>query len=324
MLAVPAHAKVNLALEIAGRRPDGYHDLVTVFATLDWHDVVLVTLQGGSAHDSVEVHGPTAHVAMAAPDALLARSAAEVRGLVVAAAAGATPDVARIAGSLDVRVHVEKRLPVAAGLGGGSADAAAVLRAGALEVERLLGIRIDGAALLEAAARLGADVPAVLVGGTTLARGRGEVLEALPGAPRLHLAVAIPAASSTAAVYAALTDEERRPDGRALRVAAALRAGRSPEAADCGSALEPPAARVSAELAASLAALRRDTGLRWALTGSGGAVFELAESAETAAAAAAAARRHGHPARACRTLPVPLAEPAAHPDGTPHRPTIAR
>ncbi|HET9051319.1 MAG TPA: hypothetical protein VFO60_06410 [Candidatus Dormibacteraeota bacterium] len=323
MLAVPAHAKVNLALEVVGRRPDGYHDLVTVFALLDWHDVVTVDLRHGSGADLVCMAGPTADPAMGAPGSLLSRTAAELRALAVSSAREGGPGLAGAAALLDVRIEVDKRLPVAAGLGGGSADVAAVLRAGAIEVHRLLGIRIAPRDLSDAGARLGADVPAVLAGGSTLARGRGEVLEPLPGAPRLHLAVAVAGPSSTAAVFGALTDAERCPDGRAARVASALARGRPPNPSECGSALEVPATRVSPALAAAISDLRRVTGLRWPMTGSGGAVFEIAGSAAEAALMAQAAAELGRRARACRSLPLALADPGGRPDPTIARPTIA-
>jgi 4-diphosphocytidyl-2-C-methyl-D-erythritol kinase len=297
MLAVPAYAKVNLALEVTGRRSDGFHDLVTVFATLDWHDLVSVELTDGTGTAHITVDGPTADPSMADPGSLLDRAAQAIRDLIPPARP-----------HLGIRIHVHKRLPVAAGLGGGSADAAAVLRACVAELTRR-GVTVAPSDLATAAARLGSDVPALLRGGVTRATGRGEILEPIPQAPRLHVSIAVAGASSTAAVYAALTERERHADGRARRVAADLAAGRPPNPADCGSALEPAAFRVNPELAVSLQNLRNATGLRWPLTGSGGAAFHLATDAREAEAAAAAARGLGLVARPCHTVTNPFPDP---------------
>jgi 4-diphosphocytidyl-2-C-methyl-D-erythritol kinase len=294
MLAVSAHAKVNLALEITGRRPDGYHDLVTVIATLDWHDLVCVEVCEGAGRTAVSVAGPTADPQMADAGSLVGRAAAALHDL--------------SGRRFDIVVAIEKRLPVAAGMGGGSADGAAVLRAGAAEIGRL-GVPISQGAASRAAEALGSDVPAVLHGGTAVARGRGELLIPLPGAPVLHLAVAVAGASSTPAVYAALTDDERRADGRAERVAGRLASGLAPQPDDCGSALEPAALRVDPRLAGALERLRSMTARRWHLTGTGGAAFHIAPSYAGAEAASAEARALGYPARACRTLTLPFVAP---------------
>src|ERR1700716_1422901 len=126
MLAVAAYAKVNLALEVTGRRTHGVHDLYPVCATLSWHDLVCMQIREGSGSTAISVDGATADPAMADGGSLLDRTAQAVRDLV-------PPARPRLA----IRVHVDKRLPIAAGLGGGSADAAAVLRAGVAELGRL-------------------------------------------------------------------------------------------------------------------------------------------------------------------------------------------
>ena len=297
MRAVPAHAKVNLALDVAGRRSDGFHDLVTVIAAIDWHDLVCVGVRRGEGRTGITVTGQTADPAMVAPSALIQRAAAALRRL---AEAEMGSDAAR----LDVTIAVDKRIPVAAGLGGGSADAAGVLRAGAAELATTLGVTVMPRKLAAAAAALGSDVPAQLAGGITLARGRGELLEPIVRAPRLHLAVAVVGACKTAAVYAALSDDERHDTGRAARLAATLAAGKPPRPRDYGSALESAARRLASGFAEALDSLRAATGMLWPLTGSGGAVFQPASDDIAAREAAAAARSHGFAARACRTLSV--------------------
>jgi 4-diphosphocytidyl-2-C-methyl-D-erythritol kinase len=329
MLVVPAHAKVNLALEVTGRRPDGWHDIDSVISAIDWHD--LVGVRAGPRRDAAAITlrltgpfaegipGDAGNLAHRAATALLTR-AGDPR--------------------LALDLWVCKLVPAAAGLGGGSADAAAVLRAGAA-LFAAHGVRLSAAELEAAAAELGSDVPAVLRGGTVRATARGDQLAGTP-APVLHLAIAVAGPSSTHATYQALTDDERQAAPRrtqqlaaALEEAAsareptALPAGAALESADrrashrlptslaqlrpqLGSALEPAACRASPGLADSLARLRALTPeVPWHLTGSGGAAFALAHDKATAGALADAARHAGFPARACRTLPHPHAAPTA-------------
>lgn len=288
-VVVPAYGKVNLALEVVGRRADGFHELRSVVVTIDWHDLVGVHLAARVGEPpGIELDGPTAQPEMASLDNLAAR-AAQVASELVAPPLGT------------LCVHLTKRLPVASGLGGGSADAAAILRAAAI-----LGGAGDAAKLLARAQALGSDVPATLHGGTLLMEGRGERLTPI-AAPGLHLAIAVAGASSTPAVYAALADAERRPDGRATRVVAALQAGRPPDATDLGSALEAAAGRVVPALAAALARLRAAIPEHhWHLTGSGGAAFAVAADAAAAERITARARALGLPARACRSIGAPL------------------
>lgn len=310
MLMVPAYAKVNLALEVTGRRADGWHDVATVIATVDWHDlagVAVLPLAETEAHAAaaqtvrLAVTGPFAEGVPAGPDNLAARAATRLLQL-----AGNPP--------LAFDITLRKEVPSAAGLGGGSADAAAILRAGA----RLLaahGAAIEADELPALAAELGSDVPALLAGGTLLATGRGELLTPLR-MPPLHLAIAVAGPSATAATYAALTDSERTARGSAASLAAALEAGAPLDEAHLGSALEPAACRAAPGLREALDRLRAITaaeGRTWHLTGSGGAAFTLAPDAATAAHLAAAARAAGFPARACRTVAARLGPIAPRP-----------
>ena len=154
MITELAHAKLNVFLRVLGRRPDGFHDVQTLVLPLDLADVVTIE---EAASTSVRVDGPYASALAEAGGESLCRRA-------VAAFADATGL------RTSVTVSLDKRIPVAAGLGGGSADAAAVLRALARMYE------IDVRALADAAMSLGADVPAVLHGGVVFAEGRGERL----------------------------------------------------------------------------------------------------------------------------------------------------
>lgn len=154
-LCEPAPAKVNLALHLRRRRDDGYHEIETVFAFTEFGDTLTVE----AATDlSLRVAGEFAGPAGAGPDNLVIRAAQALAG-----AAGIVPRAA---------LHLEKRIPVAAGLGGGSADAAAALRL----LNRFWGLDWPEARLVALAAGLGSDVPACVVSRTCLGRGRGEEL----------------------------------------------------------------------------------------------------------------------------------------------------
>lgn len=156
-----APAKVNLALHLRRRRDDGYHDLETVFAFTAFGDTLTVGEADGL---SLQVAGEFAGAAGQGPENLVMRAAKAL-----ADAAGIAPDAA---------LRLEKRIPVAAGLGGGSADAAAALRL----LNRFWGLGWPEARLVALAAGLGADVPACVVSRTCLGTGRGEALSPWPGA----------------------------------------------------------------------------------------------------------------------------------------------
>jgi 4-diphosphocytidyl-2-C-methyl-D-erythritol kinase len=160
-----AHAKVNVFLRVLGLREDGYHALESLVLPLSLADTVEVA---ESDRLDVEILG----------DASLAAAAQAGTGmnlgLMAALALAETAGVTRGA-----RIRITKRIPVAAGLGGGSADAAAVL----LALDELWGCGLGPEALIQVAERVGSDVPALVAGGPVLMRGRGEHVERVPVAP---------------------------------------------------------------------------------------------------------------------------------------------
>jgi 4-diphosphocytidyl-2-C-methyl-D-erythritol kinase len=176
-------------------------------------------------------------------------------------------------------ITLDKRLPIASGIGGGSADAAATLRA----LATLHGIKLDDAALMEIASSLGADVPACLVGRTTLGEGRGDALQllddSLAGTPLLLVNPGV--AVSTAAVFKAWDGIDRGPLAAGELIDRAL-ASRND--------LEPPARRLAPEIDAVLALLADAPGIRLSrMSGSGATCFALfAEAADRDAARDAA------------------------------------
>jgi 4-diphosphocytidyl-2-C-methyl-D-erythritol kinase len=264
-MQIHAPAKLNLCLYLGARRDDGLHELCSLFEPLALADRIEV---GEAGRDEVVCDGVVGeNLAMRALVALRERGWA----------------------SPPLRVEIEKRIPVAAGLGGGSADAAAVLRMAAGEV----------AELEQVASELGADVPSQLAPALALVRGAGERIERLPR-PAAHAVVLLPGGGglSTADVFAEADrlglgrgEEELAELGRDLRMAAG--AGASPLAYPelLVNDLEPAARSLRPEIGAALDALREAGAPQALLTGSGPTAFGLFDSVAAAREAASALDR---------------------------------
>lgn len=242
-----AYAKINLALHVRDRRPDGYHRIETIFAFAEDGDRLSVG-EGDSLH--LDVGGEFA--AALDGENLVQRAAEALR---------ARFDVRRGAA-----LFLNKRLPVASGIGGGSADAAAALRL----LDRWWGLHASEADLLSIAASLGADVPACLRSRTATGKGRGDELESvtggdLSGTPLLLVNPKVPV--STAAVFAGWDQVDRGPLLVAQPMEAAL-SGRND--------LQDPAAKVAPSIANVLAALGRNADpIIVRMSGSGATCFAL-------------------------------------------------
>ncbi|MDE2684263.1 MAG: 4-(cytidine 5'-diphospho)-2-C-methyl-D-erythritol kinase [Chloroflexota bacterium] len=185
-LSIPAYAKINLSLEVIGRRDDGYHEVATILQTVDLADTV--TLR------------PADGLTVTCDDATLSGEDNIVWNAAVALAkhAGVPPDAC---------IGIEKRIPVAAGLGGGSADAAASLRG----LNVLWGLNLPGEDLASVAASLGSDVPFLLTGGAALGTGRGDQLQQLPAVETTCLLLVAPGGTisrKTPTLYGALTPDD--------------------------------------------------------------------------------------------------------------------
>ncbi len=260
-----APAKINLALHVTGRRADGYHllDSVAVFADIGDR----ITIRSGSGL-TLKVSGRFAEHAPADESDLAFRAAAAF--------------FERAALPRAVAIHVEKELPAGAGLGGGSADAAAVL----LGLDRLFDQRVPAGELAAIGLKLGADVPMCLQGHALRARGIGEEISGISGWPPLPLLLVWPGrAVSTAAIFAALRSRENPPlaEPPSLTTPDAVAAW----LADCRNDLEAPARAAELEIGDVLDALRATDGCLLArMSGSGSACFGL--YAEIAAAEEAA------------------------------------
>lgn len=251
-----AYAKINLALHVRRRREDGYHELETLFAFVDAGDVLTAK---PATEDSVTTVGEFAGVLDNAFDNLVAR------------ALNVLPRPQGLA------VTLEKNLPVAAGLGGGSADAGAVFRI----VEALHGLPEDWQAR---AAKLGADVPACVLSRTHIGLGTGTeqiaVEDDLAGTPVLLVNPRVPL--STGPVFKAWdgTDRGELPEGPASQIA---REGRND--------LEAPAISLCPVIAEMLAALRATNPRLARMSGSGATCFALYDTPEARDAAQAAMPR---------------------------------
>lgn len=273
-----APAKVNIYLGVGPQRPDGYHEVATVFHALHLGDEVVAERDDPGAI-SVEV--------VASPDADVDIDAVPADGSNLAARAAQA--LARYAGvDCGVRLTIVKRIPVAGGLAGGSADAAAALVA----CDAVWETGCGRAELVTVGARLGSDVPFALHGGTVLGSGRGEHLAPVMSRARLHWVLAIADGGlSTPAVYAEL-DQMRA--GRAVdrprvppQLLTALRLGDVDEvAAHLGNDLQGPACRLRPGLARVLAAGRELGALGGVVSGSGPTVAFLAGDAGAATALA--------------------------------------
>ncbi|MGH7356609.1 MAG: 4-(cytidine 5'-diphospho)-2-C-methyl-D-erythritol kinase [Candidatus Rokuibacteriota bacterium] len=257
-LVVLAAAKVNLALEVLGKRADGYHEIATVLQTVDLSDRIVLEEAPGLEFRTSAADVPADERNLAARAAAALRDAAgETRG---------------------ARITLDKRIPVAAGLGGGSTDAAAVL----LGLNRLWRLRWPVAKLADVAVALGMDVPFFLRGGVALGTGRGEQLEPLRGGTLALVLVNPGFGVSTAEMYGRVTPAMLTDGGRCRRVIEALRQRRTERvAASLYNGLE-GAAAPHPEIARMKAALLAAGALGAQMSGSGPTVFGVARSREHA------------------------------------------
>lgn len=276
---VAAPAKLNLYLHIVGQRPDGYHLLDTLVAFAGIGDEVSV-----APHATIELTlaGPFAKALEAEVDNL----EAEVDNIVLRAARALREYTGTKAGAA---ITLTKRLPVAAGLGGGSADAAATLVA----LRQLWRLTVCDTAIETMALRLGADVPVCLSGGAALVSGIGEILAPAPTLPAAHVVLAGPGSRlATPDVYAAFDAQPTTSTAPAARVGVALPARGAVEfasfLAERDNDLEPVACRLAPGITDALEMLRSQRGTLLArMSGSGPTCFALfAEAAEAVEAAA--------------------------------------
>ena len=276
-----AYAKVNLDLRVLGTRTDGFHELRTVFQTIEMHDTLVCAGRPGPFEITCRVPGVPV----------------DESNLVWKAAARLWDALGRSGPPADAAIVLEKVIPLQAGLGGGSADAAAALRA----LSRLWG----GAPLpllREVAAGLGADVPFFLSGGTALGLGRGEEIYPLVDLPS-HAVVIVrpPFGVSTAEAYS-WYDEDKAAGLREPRELQMLPVPWPTRAAQMIDDLEPPVVRRHPEIVLLRQALREGGAIAAAMSGSGSSVFGLYRSRVVAAKVLKPLSKGGARAILTRTL----------------------
>jgi len=274
-----APAKINLGLLVERRRDDGYHDIATIFLKLSLVDIL---------HVEATTHGIEIHCAH--PEV-----PRDERNLIYQAAAMLQP----LAPGRGVRVHLEKRIPVAAGVGGGSSDAAATL----LALNTLWGLQLTPDELRRYGARLGADVPFFLYPGTAAyGRGRGDELSPVTCPEGFFLVlVTPPVAVSTAQVYGQYRIELTDRVKDITIVGQYFESGDlSSLAAACVNDLETVVLRQFPIVQTVKEALRQPGTYGVCMSGSGPTVYALCSSQDVAEGVAAVARSHGWPTWVCR------------------------
>ena len=278
-LTVLAPSKLNLSLDVCGVLPNGYHELRSVMQAIDWCDEITVAL------------APEAGIRLTCDGGI----PADERNLAHRAAALFFEFTGQQQGCV---IDVKKHIPAEAGMGGGSSDAAAVLRA----LNELTGTAVSEPDLLALAAKIGADVPFFLIGGTVLATGIGTDLTPLPPLPDCTFVVVRPTGGvSTPEAYRRLDGAPTLYHPDVDGMVTALYAGDLDGVArHVGNSFEVPMALPHTE--AITAAMRTHGALAAALTGSGSAVFGLFDD-EAAAAACADTLAKAHPlTRLCHPL----------------------
>ena len=253
-----APAKINLALEILGKRSDGFHEIDTVMSTVSLADTLTVTRSEPGSGLSYHVTGRGSESLSVSDD-------------ISCAAAKLLADVSKTA--LDINIHLEKRIPISGGLGGGSSDAAAMLRA----LNILWDLNWPDDQLSELASEIGSDVPFFLHGGFCHCTGRGELIEELPDLKNFRLLILSPDVgildNKTASMFKALSEEEFSEGKHSWRVAQRLSRGLPPPTTDLVNAFESVIERTNSTLVERYRSYSDVGALKLHLSGSGPSVF---------------------------------------------------
>lgn len=268
-MRITAPAKINLRLDVLAKRPDGYHSVRMIMHSLQWGDVLHVEPADQTQITCTEPHVP------------LDESNLVHRAITL---------LAEATGNGGARVHIEKVIPMEAGLGGGSADAAAVLRA----LNELWALHWSDERLAAFSLPLGSDVPYCVRRGLALAEGRGEILTMLPPCPSIPLVLATPrvhwAGPKTATVYRGFQAVPGRQSSVDAMVAGLRQGDLRQVAVALSNDLEPVATRLHPVIAELKSAMLAAGALGAVMSGAGPTVVALAEPDQLAAVAAAARR----------------------------------
>ncbi len=274
VLSTKAPAKINLYLDVTGIRPNGYHNIKSIMQTVDLCDEVTV--------ETFEAEADTQKIELICSDTAVPLGEKNI-------AYKAAASFFREAGiaSFNCRIHIEKHIPMEAGLAGGSTDAAAVLRL----LNDLYGMPFDSDKLCEIGAKLGADVPFCICGGTYLCEGIGEVLTKLSPMPDCYIVVARGGEGVSTPVAYGLVDKRWNKDftksgGDLDVIRTALERGDMNNIADSMYNIFEDVILPDHSVAAKLKKIMRDHGaVGTMMSGSGPSVFGIFENAEDAEAA---------------------------------------
>jgi len=285
-LRLIAPAKINWSLDVLRQRADGYHEIRSVMQTIDLHDVITLRAADGI---ELELRGDAGALAADDPARNLAYRAAKAFH-------------ARTGIHRGVRITIEKRIPVAAGFGGGSSDAAALLRG----LNVLWGAEQPELNLVEIAAEVGSDPPFFVVGGTAFVAGRGEQVSALDDAVAPAIVLAVPPANErvekTAGMYAALKPAQYSEGDATIGVRETVEAGRELADAELANVFEHVVAEMQPDTANAMNALRAQ-GLAPHLCGSGPSFFVLVPDDRAVEDVHKRIRATGFAPRSTRALP---------------------
>ena len=277
---IKSYAKINWTLDVLFKRQDGYHELRTIYQTISLHDRLRLTVTPGTLEISCDDERvPTDDMNLAYKAAERLREAA---GL-----------------SVGARIDIDKRIPVAAGLGGGSSNAAATL----LGLSRLWQVTLDESELFQIAAGLGSDVPLFLLGGTVLGLGRGEEVYPLEPVECPHLVLVNAGfAVSTATAYGRLSrlTGPQSPRIMPFTLVAAKANRELPLAAS--NDLEESVIAAHPEIAEVKRRLKSSGARHVLMSGSGGTVFGVFDNSETSERAQVEMRDAGYWAERTRTI----------------------
>ncbi len=286
-ITIRAFAKINLSLRVKGTRADGFHELQTIFQAIDLCDRVTCAQRRGPVEIRCDAPGvPT-----------------DRANIVWKAAARLWQAAGRDGDPRDVVITLEKRIPVRAGLGGGSSNAAAAL----VGLRRLWKLPVSDEQLYAVAAELGSDVPYFFVGGTALGLGRGEEVYALEDLPRWPVVVAVPAFGvTTKDAYGWLDQKRREKSGSGVIFDLSPENDTRPRffpGTSLANDLEGPVIERHPEIGRLKRALGDRGAILAAMSGSGSAVFGVFQSAREATLAVKALKKGGMAVLAARFLP---------------------
>ena len=297
-MTVSANAKVNFTLEVFGKRADGYHALRSVVMPISLSDTLDI-----DSTDNGEITSDTGY-----DDDLCIKAARILR----------SSSLVPRPSSLGAVIRVVKRIPAGGGLGGGSADAAAVLRA----LNELWGVGLSREELAEVGAQVGSDVPALVMGCPVVMEGRGEIVKSIGACAygdlssdqptsrpadqvrRLNLVLVNPGVhSSTKEVYAACETRSLDGENATAKMVEALDSGNPEEiAAALMNDLQAPAVKQHPEIADALVSLRTAGVIGAMMSGSGSSVFGIVENESEARRISSEMNAHGYKAWPVQTL----------------------